>query len=209
MGNAAISPVTRNRFKNMGLFSSVHVRNTIEHLIESGLIEGELADTWKERMAKKMRSEEKLKRTKERAKNGDAFGMYNLGSMYLKGLNGLEKDKKKAYKWYKKAADTGDALSATAVGVLLLRGCGVEQNPTDGLVTLVTAANDSSDGSDYACYNLGEMYFKGLYGSEINYVSAKHWLEKAVAERKRKYLADELIEQSKGWISECNAFLER
>jgi len=41
------------------------VRSTIEHLIESGIVERELADAWKKRMAEKKRSEEMVKKTKE------------------------------------------------------------------------------------------------------------------------------------------------
>ena len=46
-----LSPVTQEPIETETVIPSVHVRNTIEHLIESGIIEGEMADTWKKRMA--------------------------------------------------------------------------------------------------------------------------------------------------------------
>jgi len=204
-----LSPVTQQRLESKTLHPVIHVRNTIEHLIESGIIEGELADTWKERMSEKKWSEEELKRTKEKAENGNARSMYELGEMYENGNNGLVKDYEEAYKWYKKSSDAGDVMGTALVGECLLCGMGVERNQTEGLIMMAFAA---AGGSNYACHLLGEIYFKGLFGSKVNYASAKRWLEKAVADGEgsceHKHLADESIEGAQGWIAECNAFLE-
>jgi len=178
-------------------------------LIESGIIEGELADTWKERVAEKKRSEEMLKRIKEKGENGNARAMYHLGAMYKFGQNGLEKDSKEAYKWYIKSADAGDVMGKGAVGECLLYGWGVEKNQTEGLIMMAVAA---AEGSDAACHFLGGVYFKGYFGCKVNYASAKHWLEKAVAEGegscKHKHLANTSVKRARGWIAECNAHLE-
>jgi len=204
------SPVTRERFKSKHLVPLVHVRNAIEHLIESGMIEGELADTWKERMAEKKRSEEELKRAKEGAENGDAEAMYDLGEMYKFGQNGLKKDNKEAYKWYEKSSDAGYVMGTALVAACLLYGFwGVEKNQSEGLLMVMSAAKD---GSDYACFVLGEIYFKGYFGFKVNYASSKQWLEKAVAEGEdsceHRHLSDGGIEEAKGWIAQCIAFLE-
>ena len=55
--------MTKQPFKSHTLYPAVHVRSTIEHLIESGIVERELADAWKKRMAEKKRSEEMVKKT--------------------------------------------------------------------------------------------------------------------------------------------------
>ena len=201
--------MTKQPFESRALYPVVHVRNTIEHLVESGIIEGELADTWKKRMAKKKRSEKKLKKTKVDAENGDVDAMYDLALMYEYGENGLKEDDEEAYKWYKKAADAGDVMAAASVGQCLLDGSGVKKNQSEGLIILVTAANN---GSDYACYELGKLYFYGRCGVEVNYASAKHWLEKALAEGEgscqHEHLADDSIEFARELAAGCTAMLD-
>jgi len=202
--------VTKQPFKSHTLYPAVHVKSTIEHLVESGIVERELADAWKERMKAKKRSEEELKETKEDAENGDAHAMYNLGIMYEEGMSGLKKDNKKAYKWFQKAADAGSVMGRALVGEYLLSGLGcVKKDRTEGLIMLSAAA---TEGSNYACYFLGLMYFKGSYGSKVNYARAKKWFEKAVADGagscEHKHLADESVKRARGLIAECNAFLE-
>ena len=204
-----LSPVTKQPFESRALYPVVHVRNTIEHLVESGIIEGELADTWKERMAKKKRSEKKLKKTKENAENGDAGAMYDLGVMYEHGENGLKEVDEEAYKWYKKAANAGNVMGMASAGTYLLNGWGVEENRSEGLIMLVTAANS---GSNFACFELGKLYFHGLFGVEVNYASAKHWLEKALAvgedSCEHEHLSRESVEDAKGLKAECIAYLD-
>jgi len=153
--------------------------------------------------------DEKLKETKEKAENGDAEAMFYLGYMYGYGKNGVEEDLEEAYKWYKKSADAGDVMGTALVGSCLLNGWGVKKDRTEGLTMLAVAA---AGGSNYACFYLGEMYFDGLYGSKVDYASAKKWLEKAVAEGEDsceyKHLSEEAIEEAQGWINECSAYLE-
>jgi len=190
--------VTQQPFESKRLYPAFHVRNTIEHLIESGIVEGELADTWKDRMAEKKRSEEELKETKEAAENGDVEAMYILGYMYDHVF-----DLEEAYKWHKKAADAGHVKATALAGACLLYGWGVKKDRTEGHTMLAVAA---AGGSNYACYKLGEMYFNGLCGPEINCANAKQWLEKAVAKGEGsceyKHLDDESIEKAQRWI-EC------
>ena len=147
--------------------------------------------------------DEKLKETKEKAENGDAEAMFYLGYMYGYGKNGVEEDLEEAYKWYKKSADAGDVMGTALVGSCLLNGWGVKKDRTEGLTMLAVAA---AGGSNYACYKLGEMYFNGLCGPEINCANAKQWLEKAVAKGEGsceyKHLDDESIEKAQRWI-EC------
>ena len=131
-GDAAISPVTREKIKNKDLVPLVHVRNTIEHLVESGIIEGELADTWKERMKEKREEENEVKKWLKKAKDGDADAMYQLALCYCHGTHGLKKDSGEVYKWAKKGADMRHVQSRALAGRYLVEGVGTEQNLSDG-----------------------------------------------------------------------------
>jgi len=165
---------------------------------------------------------------RECLKMGDADTMYEIGrDVYQIGIgkkvklelgrkwkiekcvyeidNGIEKTEHEAYKWYKKAAEAGSVKGMASVGMCLLRGEGVKENQSEGFIMLVSAANQ---GSDWACFELGKMYFKGRFGVEINYASAKHWLEKAVAEGtdgcKHKHLSDKFITEAQTFIADCD-----
>ena len=100
-------------------------------------------------------------------------------------------------------------MGIASVGECLLTGTGVEKNQTEGLIMLVSAAKD---GSDWACYMVGKIYYLGEYGSKVNFAMAKFWLEKAVAEGEGSceynHLTETQVEQMQTWISECNAFLD-
>ena len=120
--------MTKQPFETKALVSTVHTRNVIEHLIGSGIIEGEIADTWKERMSEKKRMERLVKRTKELAEGGDGDAMYSLGVWYEEGYFDLEEDDAEAYRWYKKSADAGNVMGIAAVGFSLMIGLGVEKD---------------------------------------------------------------------------------
>ena len=199
--------MTKQPLETKALVLSVHVRNTIEHLIDSGIIEGEMADTWKERMAEKKRNEKKVKRTKESAEGGNADAMYNMGFFHTNGMYGLKKDDGEAYKWYEKSADAGSAKGMAAVGASLLKGWGVEKDQTEGLIVTASAA---AKGSAYACCQLGYIYYKGVFGSKVNYVKAKFWLEKAIAEDSfnHDHQEDEFMERARRWIANCNRLID-
>jgi uncharacterized protein len=52
-----------------------------------------------------------FERSKRLAESGHAPAQFNLGLMYALGQGGLAEDKTEAVKWYRKAADQGDALA--------------------------------------------------------------------------------------------------
>ena len=201
-----LSPVTKQPFETKALVSTVHTRNVIEHLIGSGIIEGEIADTWKERMSEKKRMERLVKRTKELAEGGDGDAMYSLGVWYEEGYFDLEEDDAEAYRWYKKSADAGNVMGIAAVGFSLLIGLGVEKDQTEGLIMTASAA---ANGSNFACYHLGRIYYFGVSGSKVNYAKAKFWLEKALADDcEYEQLNDGFKERAQRWITACNRFID-
>ena len=197
-----MSPVTKKPFETQALVPSVHVRNTIEHLIESGIIEGEMADTWKERMAEKRESDSKVKRWKERAEKGETDAMYLLALSHHHGDYGLKTNEEEAYKWYKKGSDAGNVYCMAAAGECLIFGIGTAANVSEGLVLTTLAAER---GSTFACFTLGECYYHGLSGIRNDIEKAKFWLEKAVAKDcKYDHLAGECVRKARRWLAKCN-----
>ena len=198
-----LSPVTKQPLETKALVPSVHTRNVIEHLIESGIIAGDLADTWKERMVKKREDEEKVKGWKEGAEKGDTDAMYALALAYGNGSNGLEVDNEEAYKWYKKGADAGNVYCMAMAGECLLNAWGTEVYLSEGFILVSLAAEK---GSNFACYSLGECYYQGICGVRIDAKKAKFWLEKAISEDcDFKHLNDEGKEEARAWLEEIAA----
>ena len=154
-----LSPVTKKPIETKILIPSVHIRNNIEHLVESGIIAGEMADTWKERIAEKRESEETVRGWKEGAEKGDTDAMYSLAVSLQYGDHDLEVNEEEAYKWYKKGSDAGNVSCMAMAGECLLNACGTAVNLSEGFVLISLAAEK---GSDHACQSLGECYYKGL-----------------------------------------------
>ena len=80
-----------------------------------------------------------------------------LVPMYLKG-NGLPQDYDVAMTWFRKAADSGNALGQYNVGVLFHEGFGVVQNSTQAAKWYRLAADQ---GYLAAMFNLGLSYGSG------------------------------------------------
>ncbi len=81
--------------------------------------------------------------------------MGTLGSTYRFGLLGAPKDYKEAAKWYRKAAEQGDADAQFRLGVMYHEGEGVSQDYTEAAKWSRKAAEQ---GDASAQINLGVMY---------------------------------------------------
>ena len=94
--------------------------------------------------------------------------------MYDEG-KGVLKDDKEAVKWYRKAADQGQARAQTSLGVMYSFGEGVPQDYKEAVKWYRKAANQ---GFARAQNNLGVMY---AYGEGVlkNMTQAKYWIQKA------------------------------
>ena len=71
------------------LLPATQARNTIEALVKSGAIDGEVATAWKRKLA----DETKVKETRAKAEDGNGDAMYCLGTWYGHGTNCLAVDK--------------------------------------------------------------------------------------------------------------------
>ncbi|CAB9521009.1 SAM and U-box domain-containing protein 1 [Seminavis robusta] len=88
------SPFT-NDFMGSKLLPANWVQNHIDTLVESGVIGGELADKWNEKVEQK--------KLLEKAERGDADAMCTVGFNYQSGSDGFKEDLEAAFRWYKRA----------------------------------------------------------------------------------------------------------
>ena len=155
------------------LLPAPQARNTIEALVESGAIAGELAEAWKQ----KLELETLVKETRAKAEGGDGQAMHLLGVWYQDGKNGLAMDKTQARAWYERSAAVRDPRGIAAFGEYLVLGIGGPMVNVRGLVMVSQAA---TLGSNLGAYLLGKACFKGIWGLPEDRVQARFWLKKVV-----------------------------
>ena len=100
---------------------------------------------------------------------------YNIGYDYYNGTNGKQNDYSEAVKWYRKAAEQGDATAQYNLGVCYEKGRGVPQDYSEAVKWYRKAAEQ---GDATAQYNLGVCYDKGR-GVPQDYSEAVKWYRKA------------------------------
>jgi len=94
----------------------------------------------------------------------------HLGELYAEG-KGVPQDYTEAMKWYRLAADQGDAWAQSNLGWMYRKGQGVPQDYAEAVEWYRLAA-DEWDTS--AQFNLGSMYEKGK-GVPQDYAEAAKW----------------------------------
>lgn len=115
------------------------------------------------------------------SKSNTSFS-FQLTALDAKAIysKGLEYDNKKDYveavKWYRKAAEQGQADAQTNLGYCYEKGYGVTQDYVEAVKWYRKAAEQ---GEAYAQNNLGECYYYGR-GVTQDYVEAVKWYSKAV-----------------------------
>ena len=177
------------------LLPAPQARNTIEALVESGAIEGEIAEAWKQ----KLELETLVKETRAKAEGGDGDAMWRLGAYYEYGEYGLSKDKAQARAWYERSAAVRYPRGMARFGEFLLCGLGGPQNTALGLVYSTDAAHL---GSDMGAFKLGKAFFKGKHGLPKDPVQARFWLKKVVDECEHKHLNREGKAEAAAWLRE-------
>ena len=150
----------------------VPVRNTIESLIQTGAIEGELAEAWQ----KRLEFEKRVKEMRAKAEGGDGEAMQWMGVSYTYGQS-VAKDDAQARAWFERSAAARNPKGLASFSHCLLSGIGGPQDISFGLVNLTEAAGL---GSDFGAYLLGWAFFNGAYGLPKDSVRARDWLNKLV-----------------------------
>ena len=113
--------------------------------------------------------------TKTKAEKGNASSQCVLGEIYGNGLFGTTKDPVEAIKWFRKAADQGDAEAADGLGVSYRDGLGIPTNSVEAIKWFRKAAEqNNAEAQD----NLGTCYADGR-GVAKDDVEAVKWYRKA------------------------------
>ena len=192
-GAGITSPSTNARMGTR-LLPAVQTRNTIRTLIESGAIEGELAEAWQ----KKLADEAKVKELRAKAEGGHGHAMFRLGNWYSFGIHGLAKDDVQARMWYERSAAARHPNGMAAFGEYLLLGDSGPQNTSLGWVYITDAAHL---GSDLGAYLLGEAFSKGIHNLPKDPVQSQFWLKKIVdGECKFENLTEESLAKVAMWL---------
>jgi TPR repeat protein len=150
------SPVT-NLAMGTRLLPALQVKNMIRTMVASGALTGDKVDAWK----LKLKEEEEVAKMRREAEAGDGAAMWILGSWYELGQKGLAKDSAKAFEWYEKSHEAGDATGACFLASCYLYGDGVPKCLARANTLMSQAAER---GSKYACFRLGGAYADGLAG---------------------------------------------
>ena len=150
------SPVT-NLAMGTKLLPALQVKNMIRTMVTSGALTGDKADAWK----LKLKEEEMVAQARREAEAGNGVFMWVLGVWYEHGLKGLAKDLAKAFEWYEKSHEAGNARGTGSLGECYLLAYGVPKCFARANTLLSDAA---ARGSKRACYKLGYAYADGLAG---------------------------------------------
>ena len=192
------SPMT-NTVIGTQLTPAPQIRNRIEALVESGAIEGEIAETWKRKLA----AEKRVRKLLAKAEGGDGEAMYRLGVRYKLGINGLAKDDLQARAWFKRSAAARYPRGIACFGECLLMGLGGPKNIQQGLLHVTAAAEL---GSDRGAFLLGRASLRGRYGRPKDRDRARFWLIEVVCgECEFKHLTQHDIAQAAKMLGEAMA----
>ena len=137
------------------LLPALQVKNMIRTMVTSGALTGDKVDAWK----LKLEEEEKVAEMLRKAEAGDGVAMCILGAWYWLGQKGLAKDEAKAFEWFEKSHEAGNAGGTGCLGLFYLVGHGVPKCLVRGATLLGQAAEH---GSTSACYHMGRAYAGGL-----------------------------------------------
>jgi TPR repeat protein len=185
------SPVT-NLAMGSKLLPALQVKNMIRTMVTSGALTGNKVDAWK----LKLKEEEKVAETLREAEAGDGWAMRKLGQWYGIGQKGLARDLAKAFEWFEKSHEAGDAGGTCGLGWCYLAGAGVPKCPMRANTLMSDAAGRSSK---LACYNLGLAYTNALAGFPEDEKMARRYYS-MVASASLDDCSDDKKEKAATWL---------
>ena len=145
-----------------------------------------LADTGTEGIKKAAENKLTVVRNLIKAENGDADEQWWAGMYYEDGDG---KDPAEAVKWFRKAAEQGNASGQKSLADCYRRGKGIEKDEAEAAKWYRKAADQ---GNEYAQEELGECYYKGK-GVAVDKAEAVKWFRKSAEQGNKwaqRYLGD-------------------
>jgi TPR repeat protein len=128
--------------------------------------------------------------------------MNDLGVLYLQG-RGVAKDEAEGARWYRKAADVGNADAMSRLGFLYEPGRGVAKDDAEAARWYRKAADG---GSALAMRNLGALYDGGR-GVPRDVAEAARWVFSAI-EHGDAHTIEEMTNRSAAWSLEFRKALQ-
>jgi TPR repeat protein len=163
-------------------------------MVTSGTLTGDKVDAWK----LKLEEVEEVAEMLRKAEAGEGWAMQNLGLWYERGQKGLAKDLAKAFEWYEKSHEAGNAGGTGNLGACYLVGAGVPKCLVRGATLLGQAAER---GSTVACYLMGIAYADGLAGFPKDEKMARRYYS-MVASASIEDCGDATKEKAATWLRE-------
>ena len=192
----AKSPVT-NLIIGRKLVPAVQIRNTIERLIESGLIVGEPAQTWKEKVGDSARMTPEMRKIWQEAQKGVKEAQTDVGFAYRDGSDGLPQDYAKAATWFRKAALQSEPHAVMSLGVLYINGTGVEQCWGRAFIELSRAA---TLGSEHAAISIARRLDAGSGITDKDVDAARFWFNLSKT-CKNKDSCEDYVKERDEWLA--------
>ncbi len=154
----------------------LHNREAI-YLLGSSLLENAKSDPLVQALDLKPNEQAAMRLIKTAAAMRSPRAVYFMGRSYYEGLHGMPQDKELAYRHFSQALGLRSPDSGAAMGLMLLRGEGVEKDVARGLRMITMAANS---GYAYAITLMAYAHYNGL-GTEASVAKASEFLQEAAA----------------------------
>ena len=119
-----------------------------------------------------------LQNYKKAAEKNHAEAMYEIGTIYYFGGNGVEKNRQEAFKWFEMSANHNYYFGFMKMGDFYKSGEVVEKNYIKAIEWFEKAAKDAVLSSNPYQY-IADLYRKGGYGIEKNYRKSIEYYEKS------------------------------
>ena len=194
--SVAKSPMT-NQYIGKKLVPAVQIRNAIERLIDTGLIVGEPARTWKDKVGETARMTPEMRKIYQDAQKGEKEAMTDVGFAYQEGTDGLPQDWPKAATWFRKAALQSEPHAVMSLGVIYINGTGVEQCWGRAFIELSRAA---TLGSEHAAISIGRRLGAGSGVKNKDMDAARFWFNLSKT-CKNKDSCENYVKERDEWLA--------